>query len=80
MLAAGDAIIMTFAIFGAVIFIIAVSGYIVFLYGKIKTEKKVAENNLQALKSAGQTTEAIISKQRADYDTDSDPDKLLYKD
>lgn len=75
-----DAAILGLAIFGFTVLLVAVGGYVAFLLGKSKTEKKIAEANIQAVKSAGQTTEAIIIKQRADYNIDNDPDKLLYKD
>lgn len=55
----GDEIIMTFAILGFVVFLTAVGGYVAFLLGKSKTEKKVAEANIQAVKQAGQTATEI---------------------
>jgi len=50
---------LSFAIFGFTVLLVAVGGYVAFLLGKEKTEKKIAEANIQAVVSAKQTGEEI---------------------
>jgi uncharacterized protein YpmB len=67
-----DAGIIALAIFGFTVLLVAVGGYVAFLLGKEKTEKKIAEANIQAIKSAKQTGEEIEKLSDADLRKRSD--------